>query len=54
MDGLSTLRTRAGHRTEERRRSDGGPDHQAWLAEAGFEDVSFQPTPSPATLVFAR
>jgi SAM-dependent methyltransferase len=29
-------------------------DYRAWLAEAGFEDVSFQPTPSPATLVFAR
>jgi SAM-dependent methyltransferase len=29
-------------------------DYRAWLAEADFEDVSFQPTPSPATLVFAR
>jgi SAM-dependent methyltransferase len=29
-------------------------DYRAWLAEAGFEDVSFQPTPSPAKLVFAR
>jgi SAM-dependent methyltransferase len=29
-------------------------DYHAWLAKAGFEDVSFQPTPSPATLVFAR
>jgi SAM-dependent methyltransferase len=29
-------------------------DYQAWLAEAGFADVSFHPTPSPATLVFAR
>jgi SAM-dependent methyltransferase len=29
-------------------------DYQAWLAEAGFEDISFHPTPSPATLVFAR
>ncbi|MGH3798217.1 MAG: methyltransferase [Pseudonocardiaceae bacterium] len=29
-------------------------DYHAWLAEAGFEHVSFQPTPSPATLVFAR
>jgi SAM-dependent methyltransferase len=29
-------------------------DYQAWLAKAGFEDVSFRPTPSPATLVFAR
>lgn len=29
-------------------------DYQAWLAKTGFEDVSFQPTPSPATLIFAR
>jgi SAM-dependent methyltransferase len=29
-------------------------DYRAWLAEAGFEDVSFHPTPSPATLVLAR
>jgi SAM-dependent methyltransferase len=29
-------------------------DYESWLAKAGFEDVSFQPTPSPATLVFAR
>jgi SAM-dependent methyltransferase len=29
-------------------------DYHAWLVEAGFEHVSFQPTPSPATLVFAR
>jgi len=29
-------------------------DYQAWLAKAGFEEISFQPTPSPATLVFAR
>lgn len=29
-------------------------DYQAWLAKAGFADVSFQPTPSPATLIFAR
>lgn len=29
-------------------------DYQAWLAKAGFEDVWFQPTPSPATLIFAR
>jgi SAM-dependent methyltransferase len=29
-------------------------DYQAWLTKAGFEDVSFQSTPSPATLVFAR
>ncbi len=29
-------------------------DYQAWLAKAGFEDVSFRQTPSPTTLVFAR
>jgi SAM-dependent methyltransferase len=29
-------------------------DYRAWLAKAGFEDVSFQPTPSPATVIFAR
>ena len=29
-------------------------DYQGWLAQAGFHDVSFHPTPSPATLVFAR
>jgi SAM-dependent methyltransferase len=29
-------------------------DYQAWLAKAGFEDVSFHPTLSPTTLVFAR
>jgi len=29
-------------------------DYQAWLTKAGFEDISFQPTPSPATLIFAR
>jgi SAM-dependent methyltransferase len=29
-------------------------DYRAWLAKAGFEDVSFQLTPSPATLIFAR
>ena len=29
-------------------------DYHAWLTKAGFEDVSFQPTPSPATLIFAR
>jgi SAM-dependent methyltransferase len=29
-------------------------DYQDWLAKAGFEEVSFQPTPSPATLVLAR
>jgi predicted O-methyltransferase YrrM len=29
-------------------------DYHGWLAKAGFDDVSFQPTPSPATLIFAR
>lgn len=29
-------------------------DYEAWLAKAGFEDVSFHPTPSPTTLIFAR
>jgi SAM-dependent methyltransferase len=29
-------------------------DYQVWLAEAGFEDISFHPTPSPATLIIAR
>lgn len=29
-------------------------DYQSWLTKAGFENVSFQPTTSPATLVFAR
>jgi len=29
-------------------------DYRAWLGEAGFDEVTFQPTPSPATLVFAR
>ncbi|MFI5933941.1 methyltransferase dimerization domain-containing protein [Actinoplanes sp. NPDC051494] len=29
-------------------------DYAAWLAKAGFDDVTFHPTPSPATLVFAR
>jgi SAM-dependent methyltransferase len=29
-------------------------DYRAWLAKAGFEDVTFQPTPSPATLILAR
>ncbi|HEY4003886.1 MAG TPA: class I SAM-dependent methyltransferase [Pseudonocardia sp.] len=28
--------------------------YHAWLAKAGFENVSFHPTPSPTTLVFAR
>jgi SAM-dependent methyltransferase len=29
-------------------------DYRSWLAKAGFEDVSFQATPTPATLIFAR
>jgi len=29
-------------------------DYHAWLTKAGFVDVSFQPTSTPATLVFAR
>ena len=29
-------------------------DYQAWLTEAGFSDITFQPTPSPAALIFAR
>jgi len=29
-------------------------DYKAWLAKAGFEDISFQPTPSPTTLILAR
>lgn len=29
-------------------------DYHAWLTKAGFEDISFHPTPSPATVVFAR
>jgi SAM-dependent methyltransferase len=29
-------------------------DYRAWLAKAGFEGVSFHPTPSPTTLVLAR
>lgn len=29
-------------------------DYQSWLAEAGFEDISVQPTPTPTTLIFAR
>jgi hypothetical protein len=29
-------------------------DYRDWLQEAGFTDVTFVPTPSPATLVFAR
>jgi predicted O-methyltransferase YrrM len=29
-------------------------DYHAWLTKAGFEDVSFERTPSPATLVLGR
>lgn len=29
-------------------------DYQAWLAKAGFAEVSFHATPSPATLILAR
>lgn len=29
-------------------------DYQAWLTKTGFEEVSFQSTPSPSTLIFAR
>jgi len=29
-------------------------DYKAWLTEAGFNQISFHPTPSPATLVIAR
>lgn len=29
-------------------------DYRSWLAKAGFEAVSFQATPTPATLIFAR
>lgn len=29
-------------------------DYRAWLAEAGFRSVEIVPTPSPATLIFAR
>lgn len=29
-------------------------DYHEWLTKAGFEDISFQSTPSPATLVYAR
>jgi predicted O-methyltransferase YrrM len=29
-------------------------DYLEWLVKAGFEDISFHPTPSPATLVFCR
>lgn len=29
-------------------------DYQSWLAQAGFDDVSFLPTQSPTTVIFAR
>jgi SAM-dependent methyltransferase len=29
-------------------------DYLMWLAKAGFDDITFHPTPSPATLIFAR
>jgi 2-polyprenyl-3-methyl-5-hydroxy-6-metoxy-1,4-benzoquinol methylase len=29
-------------------------DYASWLAKAGFDDVTFQTTPSPATVIFAR
>jgi hypothetical protein len=29
-------------------------DYKAWLTEAGFGQISFHPTPTPATLVIAR
>jgi SAM-dependent methyltransferase len=29
-------------------------DYRAWLIEAGYRDITFLPTPSPATLVLAR
>ncbi|QPP05364.1 methyltransferase domain-containing protein [Streptomyces bathyalis] len=29
-------------------------DYRSWLTKAGFDDVSFQSTPAPATLIFAR
>ncbi|BCB91831.1 class I SAM-dependent methyltransferase [Phytohabitans suffuscus] len=29
-------------------------DYHEWLTKAGFDDVSFHPTPSPAALIFAR
>jgi SAM-dependent methyltransferase len=30
------------------------PDYRAWLEEAGFTDITFEDTPTPATLIFAR
>lgn len=29
-------------------------DYRHWLTQAGFEEVTFHPTPSPTTLIFAR
>lgn len=29
-------------------------DYAQWLTEAGFTEVTFQPTPGPSTLIFAR
>ncbi|MBM2623655.1 class I SAM-dependent methyltransferase [Actinoplanes sp. LDG1-06] len=29
-------------------------DYQEWLAKAGFDEVTFHPTPSPATVIIAR
>jgi uncharacterized membrane protein YeiB len=29
-------------------------DYRSWLATAGFDHVTFQPTPTPATLIHAR
>ncbi|GAA4444318.1 methyltransferase [Phytohabitans houttuyneae] len=29
-------------------------DYHAWLTKAGFDDISFHPTPSPATVILAR
>ena len=29
-------------------------DYQTWLTKAGFDDITFHPTRSPATLIFAR
>jgi hypothetical protein len=29
-------------------------DYKSWLGEAGFMSVEFVPTPTPATMVFAR
>lgn len=29
-------------------------DYHAWLSKTGYDDISFQTTPSPTTLIFAR